>query len=304
MESKQNANQIRMSEAKDDWKPLRKMASQPADKYRIGEIGDPWGVAEKKEWLDQTTKKRSYLEEVVTKYVKIDMNVFEVRQYGALSTDPAAFPLLAAISKDWDSSKPCVLVTGGVHGYETSGVQGTLLFAATTAVDYAKQFNIVVCPCVSPWGYERVERWNPICLDPNRSFGPDESTHTEESAAVIKLLDSLEPRSNISEGGVGGGWICHLDCHETTDTDETEFMPARAALVGSVYKRCEIPDGERNVERGVCVCVESSYTKPFSVQVSSWLEIRPRQRRNGTRASSLRWRRSHTFALETALGPS
>ena len=87
MESKQNANQIRMSEAKDDWKPLRKMASQPADKYRIGEIGDPWGVAEKKEWLDQTTKKRSYLEEVVTKYVKIDMNVFEVTRCLELKED-------------------------------------------------------------------------------------------------------------------------------------------------------------------------------------------------------------------------
>ena len=27
--------------------------------------------------------------------------------------------------KDWDATKPTILVTGGVHGYETSGVQGT-----------------------------------------------------------------------------------------------------------------------------------------------------------------------------------
>jgi len=35
----------------------------------------------------------------------------------------------------------------------------------------------------------------------------------------------------------------HVDCHETTDTDETEYMPARAALNGALYKRCDIPDG-------------------------------------------------------------
>ena len=38
-------------------------------------------------------------------------------------------------------------------------------------------------------------------------------------------------------------FICHVDCHETTNTDESEFMPARAALQGAVYKPCDIPDG-------------------------------------------------------------
>jgi hypothetical protein len=78
------------------------------------------------------------------------------------------------------------------------------------------------------------------CLDPNRSFGSDSSTHTEESAAVIALLESL----GVKGGSRGGtGWICHVDCHETTNSDETEYMPARAALNGSVYKPCTIPDG-------------------------------------------------------------
>ena len=91
----------------------------------------------------------------------------------------------------------------------------------------------MVIPCVSPWGYERVERWNSSCLDPNRSFGPSPSTHTEESAAIKSFLATLNVRS----------WHVHVDCHETTDTDETEYMPARAALNGALYKRCHIPDG-------------------------------------------------------------
>lgn len=90
--------------------------------------------------------------------------------------------------------------------------------------------------------YEHIERWNPICLDPNRSFGSDPATHTEESSAVIALLASLGVEGS-SEEGANPGWVCHVDCHETTDTDESEFMPARAALGGSVYKPCDIPDG-------------------------------------------------------------
>ncbi len=51
-------------QARDGWQPLRKNPSMPAEKYRIGEIGVPWGDKEKAEWLNQTTVKRSYLDEV------------------------------------------------------------------------------------------------------------------------------------------------------------------------------------------------------------------------------------------------
>ena len=40
-----------------------------------------------------------------------------------------------------------------VHGYETSGVQGAVLFLTSRAAEYTSKYNIVVCPCVSPWGY-------------------------------------------------------------------------------------------------------------------------------------------------------
>jgi hypothetical protein len=232
------ALQVRLSEAKD---PERtRLNSDAAEHYRIGVPGIPWGEAEKKTWLAQTSAKRNYLDEVVSKMKALESSgLFEIRQYGSLAVCPQKYPLFAALSREWDPSKPCVLVTGGVHGYEKSGVQGALLFLATRAQDYASSFNLLVCPCVSPWGYEHIERWNTICLDPNRSFSRrDTASQTEESAAVITLLESLEPKS-----GPALRWICHVDCHETTDTDETEFMPARAALAGHAYKPCSIPDG-------------------------------------------------------------
>ena len=38
-------------------------------------------------------------------------------------------------------------------------------------------------------------------------------------------------------------WTCHIDLHETTDTDETEFRPAKAARDGVESKVGVIPDG-------------------------------------------------------------
>jgi hypothetical protein len=34
----------------------------------------------------------------------------------------------------------------------------------------AGRINLLVAPCVSPWAYERIQRWNAHAVDPNRSF--------------------------------------------------------------------------------------------------------------------------------------
>ena len=196
--------------------------------YPIGTPGQPWGEAERKAWYEQRDVKRSYQDEVVTKIDALRER-FDVEQYGALSYDEARFPLFCIKTRNWDAAKPVVLVTGGVHGYETSGVHGALKFVDTQAERYAEHFNIVVAPCVSPWGYEVINRWNPNAIDPNRSFYAD--SPAEESANLIKLVATL------------GDVLMHIDLHETTDSDETEFRPALAARDGLEYIEGMIPDG-------------------------------------------------------------
>ena len=49
-------------------------------------------------------------------------DAFDVQQYGALSIDVDRYPLFSLSTKDWSTEKKNILVTGGVHGYETSGV--------------------------------------------------------------------------------------------------------------------------------------------------------------------------------------
>ena len=125
---------------------------------------------------------------------------------------------------------PGARATGGGHGYETSGIHGALRFAAREAATFAGRVNLLVVPCVSPWGYERIHRWNPEAVDPNRAFKP------EGTAPEARWLTALVAAHR-------GRFLVHVDLHETTDSDETEFRPALAARDGRPYDPGVIPDG-------------------------------------------------------------
>lgn len=202
--------------------------------YPIGTAGEKWGDAEKAAWFASSQIKRSYQEHVVAPLQSMGAQLaplgLEIVQYGALSIDPARYPLLAVKSATLDPNKITVLVTGGVHGYETSGVHGTLAFLADQAANYVDRVNLVVAVCVSPWGYETINRWNPKAIDPNRSFCAN--SPAEESAALMALVASI-----------GQGFDVHVDLHETTDSDEQEFRPALAARDGKELIPGTIPDG-------------------------------------------------------------
>jgi len=69
---------------------------------------------------------------------------FDVVEYGRLDFDPDRYPLIAYRSRNWRHDLPIVLVTGGVHGYETSGVHGALRFLDRHATDYEDRVNLLV----------------------------------------------------------------------------------------------------------------------------------------------------------------
>lgn len=189
----------------------------------------PWGPTEKNQWFQEQTIKRSYLKEVVSKIENL-RSQFQIEQYGALSLNPALYPLFLIKSKNIDPSKKTVLITGGVHGYETSGVHGALGFFEKAASRYTNQFNFVCAPCISPWAYETINRWNPKAIDPNRNFKAD--SPAEECALFLAAMTKL----NVNP-------FVHIDLHETTDTDNTVFRPALEARDGIPQELWEIPDG-------------------------------------------------------------
>ncbi|MCA2981921.1 MAG: M14 family metallocarboxypeptidase [Myxococcaceae bacterium] len=205
--------------------------------FPIGTPGAPWTEAERRQWRASVTKRRGYADDVVAAVERLGAR-FEVITYGTLDAGPdGRFPLFLLKSRAWREALPLALVTGGVHGYETSGVHGALRFAERDASAFEGRLNVLVAPCVSPWAYERVQRWNPDAVDPNRSFKPD------GAAAEARLLrEALAP--------FRGRFLAHLDLHETTDSDEAEFRPALAARDGKPFEPGVIPDGFYLVDDG------------------------------------------------------
>jgi len=197
--------------------------------YPVGTPGRPWGEAERNQWRARQSRHRRYDHDVLPRIEQLAERFAQVR-YGQLAYAAETYELYALSSRRWDPSLPAALITGGVHGYETSGVMGALAFLETRAADYAGRVNLLVAPCVSPWGYERINRWNHDAVDPNRNFraeGP--------SREATSLMTLVQPRL--------GQLRLHIDLHETTDSDESEFRPALASRDGKPFEPGAVPDG-------------------------------------------------------------
>lgn len=210
---------------------------QPTPSYPIGTPGQPWGDAERDQWRARQVRQRSHADDVL-RAIDALRSQWDVQLYGEVAYAnahhaPEHFPLQALRSRHWQPGLPSVLVTGGVHGYETSGVHGALRFAQQHAAEFAGRANLLVVPCVSPWAYERFQRWNFDAIDPNRSF--KEGSPAQESAALMRLVAQHQAQY--------GSFAAHIDLHETTDTDESEYRPAVAARDGKVFEPGSIPDG-------------------------------------------------------------
>jgi len=205
----------------------------PTSPYPIGTPGTPWGDAERTAWRARQAIRRSYADEVVAPLMSNLPAQAELLSYGSLDYARLGLPtyaLHAVRSRAWDAARPTVLVTGGVHGYETSGVQGALQWIATAFARHSESVNLLVLPCISPWGYETINRWQPDALDPNRQFRAD--SPAAEAALAMACVAAQAPAIAL-----------HVDLHETTDTDNSEFGPAKAARDGKPFDWHAIPDG-------------------------------------------------------------
>ena len=197
--------------------------------YPIGTPGQAWGPADVAAWRARQARQRSYADDVLCALQSMRPR-FEVLPYGEVVSGEERYPLVAVSPVAWQPGLPGVLVTGGVHGYETSGVHGALQFLARHAQAYAGRINLLVVPCVSPWSYERIHRWNFDAVDPNRSF--KHPSPAQEAAALLRLVAPLL-----------GQFAAHIDLHETTESDESEYRPALAARDGQPFEPGTIPDG-------------------------------------------------------------
>ena len=99
-----------------------------------------WQQTEKENWFRQQTVQRFYRDQGVAQINALKAD-FEISQYGALTLNPERYPLYLLKSKNFDPAKKTILISGGVRGYETSGVHGALGFLQREAKTFQDTFN-------------------------------------------------------------------------------------------------------------------------------------------------------------------
>lgn len=208
----------------------------------------PWGPEEKKAWLERQTIQRSYQHDVVDRLKALPEDQFKLEQYGALSHDPERYPLLRVMTQPWNDENPTIIITGGVHGYEDSGITGALRFLEEVAPQYAGKVNFVVYPCVSPFAYEINHRWTAKALDTNRHFIPE--GEAEESIALMNSVKSLKMHFNAA-----------VDLHETNYRD-IDLTAERRARDGQ-----KLEPGDDYIPEGYYAVVPSQADVPFAKKI-------------------------------------
>ena len=223
-----------------------------------------WTNKEIKHWYQKQTIQRSYHDEVVTK-LDACRDSFNIKTYASLDVEDKNYTFYALESKNFDKKKACVLITGGVHGYETSGVQGALDFLLSHSKKYLEYFNFIIVPCISPWAYESINRWNAKAIDPNRNFVPNSTS--EEARFFYEYINSLKYE-----------FLLHVDLHETTNSDNTIFRPALAKRDGIAVKAWDIPDGFYLV--GDVNNPKASFQEAIIKEVKKVTKIAPSDKKN------------------------
>lgn len=183
-------------------------------------------------WRQQLLIRRDYESEVVNKIQSNDVvNNYDLVQYGALAHDAERYPLFYLKSRKWDNSNPAVLVIAGVHGYEPSGILAALRIASTSSLGYVGRINMVVFPCISPWGYEMDHRWNYYAQDPNRGYV--NQSEIEECSMFMQAINRLGVKFDAS-----------IDLHETPNRD-VALRILRASRFGTPLSKnfLDIPQG-------------------------------------------------------------
>lgn len=167
-----------------------------------------WDDAQISAWREDVMvsgKKRDY-EVIKSQVAALPANTNTVETYATTSD---GYPLYRITVGDVNNGNPNILIVGGVHGYEPSGVEASVKFLQEEAPKLSQEFNFVVYPCITPWAYEFDQRWNSQAQDPNRLFARGDKFADIEECRYF--MDSMELNTIP--------FTAAFDLHETPDSD-------------------------------------------------------------------------------------
>ena len=108
---------------------------------------------------------------------------FKVDQFGEVS----GYPMIG-LSKGYDLEKPCVYLSGGIHGDEPASVDSMLTLIKSGLLD--QQANWRIAPILNPTGVSAETRENENGIDLNRDF---RDSKTAEILSYKRWLERQPP---------------------------------------------------------------------------------------------------------------
>lgn len=167
-------------------------------------------------WYAAQPQVRDYRQDIVERVRAITLPPsLTWRVYGEVEGDE----LICVTPAQIDSSKPSLIITGGVHGYEPEGIEACLQVVEGRAPDIVKKTNLYVYPCVTPAAFRINHRWTRGAHDVNREFM--QATLVAEAQF---LMESVDAHQTSFQGA--------LDAHTTPEQDRL-FRRLRAERYGT-----------------------------------------------------------------------
>ncbi len=198
-----------------------------------------WAPEDTRKWQDAVLSqpadsRRDYEANVVSRLQKLDSNHISLTTYRTSQSGDEKFDHLFVTIGDLGNGNPNILLIGGVHGNEPSGVEACVRIAEqfNESAD-PPDINIVIFPCLFPWSYVHNQRWvYEDALDPNRHMivgGSDFGRVSTAESFMFEIAD-MPP------------FAIALDFHETNDSDIKLWRKMRTKRYGGKSNG----DGNRN----------------------------------------------------------
>ena len=149
----------------------------------------------------RATVKRPFPREVVHP-LKRHAAGHRIIKAGRVTTDSGVHPIYAALTKNYRSDLPRIILSAGIHGEEPAGVYALLEFMNREISKFLAHFSFLILPCLNPYGFTRGVRFGSGVADLNRSF--DNGAALPEVAAVKDMLRKFP-----------GPYYLAIDLHET-----------------------------------------------------------------------------------------
>lgn len=167
---------------------------------------------------------------------------------GYVTYHDVSYPIVMSLIGPYDPSKPSVLIQGGTHGYEPSGVFANLQFSKEAA-QYIERYNIFAIACTNPWAFVKDQRWGAHGVDGNRGWHV--GSQNQEAEALILFMQREYPEA------MQRGFHIHISNHEWPVERDNEFDALKAQRNGQEFTPSDltsetrsefflIEDGQRN----------------------------------------------------------